>query len=175
MFDLLFLGSMDYLPNVDGMLYFVREIWPKVCQSRSNCSLGIVGRAPFPEIRRLAEADSRIKVTGTVPDVRPYLWGSRVSIVPLRVGGGTRLKIYESMAGGVPLVSTTLGAEGLPVEDPTHIRLADTPEAFADQIGQLLSNDLERKQMATRAREWVVANYSWDIVAQCFERSLVAK
>jgi glycosyltransferase involved in cell wall biosynthesis len=87
MFDLVFLGSMDYKPNVDGMLYFVREIWPKICETHPDCSLGIVGGAPFPEIRRLAECDTRIKVTGTVPDVRPYLWGSRVSIVPLRVGG----------------------------------------------------------------------------------------
>jgi glycosyltransferase involved in cell wall biosynthesis len=173
--DLIFLGAMDWMPNVDGVLYFVREIWPKVRAVDPKCTLGIVGRRPFPEIRRLAESDAHIKVTGTVPDVRPYLWGSRVSIVPLRVGGGTRLKIYESMAAGVPLVSTTVGAEGLPVAHPTHIRLADTPDSFADQCGQLLSNELERRRMATTAREWVVANYSWEMVAQCFEQVLSAK
>ncbi len=169
--DLIFIGAMDWMPNIDGVLYFVREIWPKVQAAYPNSTLGIVGRSPFPEIRRLAE-DPRIKVTGTVPDIRPYLWGSSVSIVPLRIGGGTRLKIYESMAAGVPVVSTGVGAEGLPVEHPTHIRLADTPDLFAAQCGQLLSDQAERSGMAARALEWVASSYSWETVVRCFEKIL---
>jgi glycosyltransferase involved in cell wall biosynthesis len=167
--DLVFLGSMDWMPNIDGVQYFVREVWPSLRASHPECSLGVVGRTPPREILRLAEDDERIKVTGTVPDVRPYLWGSRVSIVPLRIGGGSRLKIYEAMAAGVPVVSTSIGAEGLPVEHPTHIRLADTPEAFADQCRQLLASETERQNMAAAAQAWVAANSSWETVAVCFE------
>src|SRR5690606_18159112 len=98
--DLVFVGSMDYMPNVDGVLYFVREILPIIHAQRPDCTFTVVGRKPPKEIEAIAERDARIRVTGTVPDVRPYLWGAAVSVVPLRVGGGTRLKIYESMAAG---------------------------------------------------------------------------
>jgi len=107
------------------------KILPLIWRERPECTVTLVGRAPLEEVLALGRSDSRIRVTGTVPDVRPYLWGSQVSIVPLRIGGGTRLKIYESMAGGVPVVSTTVGAEGLDVKHPGNIRLADTAEAFA--------------------------------------------
>ena len=118
--------------------------------------------------------DSRIHVTGTVPDVRPWLWGASASIVPLRIGGGTRLKIYEAMAAGTATVSTSIGAEGLDVSHPANIRLADTPEAFAEQCITLL-------QDATAAgvggcggvADLVTSRFSWDIVAAEFEKLLV--
>jgi glycosyltransferase involved in cell wall biosynthesis len=168
--DLVFVGSMDWLPNVDGVLYFVREVLPLIRRKRPDCSLAIVGRTPPPKINELAAQDKRIQVTGTVPDIRPYLWGSAVSIVPLRIGGGTRLKIYEAMAAKIPVVSTTVGAEGLTVNPPADIWLGDTPEAFASQCLDLLADAEERRRVAAAAWEMVNANFSWDHVSRCFER-----
>ncbi len=167
--DLVFVGSMDWLPNVDGVLYFVREILPLIRKQRPQASLAIVGRTPPPKILELAAADPRIQVTGTVPDIRPYLWSSAVSIVPLRIGGGTRLKIYEAMAAQIPVVSTTIGAEGLSVNPPHDIRLADSPQDFASCCLELLAGSELRARQARAAWEMVNANFSWEHVARCFE------
>jgi glycosyltransferase involved in cell wall biosynthesis len=170
--DLVFVGSMDWMPNVDGMLWFVREVLPIIRRRRANCSVTIAGRLPPPEIRRLAEDDARIRVTGTVPDIRPYIWEAALSIVPLRIGGGTRLKIYESMAAGVPVVSTTVGAEGLSVHPPEDIRIADSAEGFAECCVDLLGNAAARRQVARVAWEMVASRYSWEQVARCFDKIL---
>ncbi|MGE5569836.1 MAG: glycosyltransferase family 4 protein [Rhodospirillales bacterium] len=170
--DLVFIGSMDWLPNIDGVRYFVQEILPLIRRKRPGCTFGIVGRAPAPAIAALAKQDRNIFVTGTVPDVRPYLWGSSVSVVPLRIGGGTRLKIYESMAAAVPVVSTTIGAEGLHVAPPNDIRIADSPAAFAERCLELLDDADERARLASAALEMVRAKFSWRRAASCFERAL---
>jgi polysaccharide biosynthesis protein PslH len=172
--DLVFVGSMDWLPNVDGVLYFAREVLPVIRRKRPECSVAIVGRIPPPKVSELAAQDKLIQVTGTVPDIRPYLWGSAVSIVPLRIGGGTRLKIYEAMAAKIPVVSTTVGAEGLAVNPPHDIRIGDTPEEFAAQCLDLLADADERRRVATAAWEMVNANFSWDQVSRCFERIMEA-
>jgi glycosyltransferase involved in cell wall biosynthesis len=171
--DLVFVGSMDWLPNSDGVNYFVREILPLIWQSRPDCTLAVVGRAPSPAMLALAQQDSRIHVTGTVPDVRPWLWGASTSIVPLRIGGGTRLKIYEAMAAGTATVSTSIGAEGLDVSHPGNIRLADTPEAFAEQCVALLQDAEQRESVANAALELVTSRFSWDVVAAEFEKLLL--
>ncbi len=171
-FDLVFVGSMDWMPNLDGVRYFVSEILPRLHARRPELKVGIVGRDPAPEIIEMGRRNSRITVTGTVEDVRPYLWGSAVSIVPLRIGGGTRLKIYESMAAGTAVVSTTVGAEGLDVRHPETIRLADSPEEFAAQCLELLENSEERARQARSARELVAEQFSWEAVAQSFEKIL---
>jgi len=171
--DLVFVGSMDWLPNSDGVNYFVGEVLPLIWQHKPDCTLAIVGRSPAPDIKALEVKDSRIRVTGTVPDVRPYLWGASVSIVPLRIGGGTRLKIYEAMAAGTATVSTSIGAEGLDVSHPENIRLADTPETFADACLGLLSNSTEREAVAGAALHLVTSKYSWDAVTNQFEELLV--
>lgn len=170
--ELVFVGAMNYLPNIDGLKYFVREILPLIRQRRPQCMLAVVGRDPAPEIRALAAADQRLHVTGTVADVRPYLWGSAVSIVPLRIGGGTRLKIYESMAAKAAVVSTTIGAEGLQVHPPADIRLADTPEAFAAECLRLLENPAERQAVAEAGWTLVASRFSWAQVARRFEEIL---
>lgn len=172
--DLVFLGSMDWMPNVDGVGYFVREILPRIRQRRPDCTVAVVGRSPFPEIAALPASDSKLQVTGTVPDVRPYLWGSTVSIVPLRVGGGTRLKIYESMAAGIPIVSTTIGAEGLDVSHGDNIRLADTAETFAEECIHLLDNAAARQHLSVKASHLVTSRFSWDRITRQFEDILVA-
>ena len=170
--DLVFVGSMDWMPNSDGILFFVREVLPLIRRKRPDCSLAIVGRQPGGEIRALADADPKILVTGTVPDVRPYLWGSPVSIVPLRIGGGTRLKIYEAMAAQTAVVSTTIGAEGLDVKPPANIRIADEPQAFADACLDLLNDAGERNRMVRETAALVSSRFSWDDVVRCFESAL---
>ena len=172
--DLVFLGSMDWLPNIDGVKYFVREILPLIRRRLPECTLAIVGRAPSAATLAFAKRDPRIQVTGTVADVRPWLWGSKVSIVPLRIGGGTRLKIYESMAAGTATVSTSIGAEGLEVRHPANIRLADTPSAFAEQCIELLEDAQERVRLESEGLELVKTRFSWDVVVAEFERVLTA-
>ncbi len=167
--DLVFVGSMDWLPNVDGVLYFVREILPLIRRQRPETTLAIVGRTPPPKIADLAAADPGIRITGTVPDIRPWLWNSAVSIVPLRIGGGTRLKIYEAMAAKIPVVSTTIGAEGLTVHPPRDIRLADQPAEFARNCLELLASPALRTEISTAAWNMVNDHFSWDHVSRCFE------
>ncbi|MBZ5606957.1 MAG: glycosyltransferase family 4 protein [Acidobacteriia bacterium] len=170
--DLLFLGSMDWMPNIDAVRWFVAEVLPLIRARRPECFLTIAGRRPTPEIRGLAGKDARILVTGTVPDVRPHLWGAAVAIVPLRIGGGTRLKIYEAMAAKVPVVSTTIGAEGLDVRAGENIILADSARQFADACLALLDDPGLRRSQARAAWEMVSACYSWEVVARRFEQLL---
>ena len=172
--DLVFVGSMDWLPNVDGIENFVRETLPLIRQKRPGTTLAVVGRTPPPKLVQLGAEDPAIRVTGTVPDIRPWLWGSAVSIVPLRIGGGTRLKIYEAMAAQIPVVSTSIGAEGLTVNPPHDIRIADGPREFADQCLELLASAELRAQTATAAWDMVNSNFSWEHVSRCFERIMQA-
>lgn len=168
--DLIFVGSMDWMPNVDGVLWFTREVLPLIRRRRRDCSFAVVGRQPPPDIQRLA--GDGIQVTGTVPDVRPHLWGASVAVVPLRIGGGTRLKIYEAMAARTAVVSTSIGAEGLQVDPGKHIVLADTPELFAASCLELLDNEEERERMAGTAWRLVNDRFTWDVVINAFERLL---
>jgi polysaccharide biosynthesis protein PslH len=172
--DLVFVGSMDWMPNIDGAIWFVREILPLLRKRKPDCSVVFAGRKPTRALLDLVDGDSRIQVTGTVPDVRPYLWGATVSIVPLRIGGGTRLKVFESMAAGLPVVSTTIGAEGLPVHPETEILLADDPAAFAECCLRLMDDPPARTRIAEAAREAVTSRFSWDTVAAEFERLLLS-
>jgi glycosyltransferase involved in cell wall biosynthesis len=172
--DLIFTGSMDWLPNIDGARFFAAEILPRIRKERVNCRLIIAGRRPTSAIRELAKRNSGIIVTGTVPDIRPYLWGSAVSIVPLRIAGGTRLKIFEAMAARVPVVSTSIGAEGLPVENGKHIAIADSPELFARCCLDLLAQADLRQQRAEQAWQLVSTRFSWHAVARELEAALEA-
>jgi glycosyltransferase involved in cell wall biosynthesis len=167
-----FIGSMDWMPNIDGVRWFVQEVLPILRQKQKDLPVTIVGRTPPASVQALASADPYFKVTGTVPDVRPYLWASEVSIVPLRIGGGTRLKIYESMAAGVPVVSTTIGAEGLDAADGETIALADTPEEFARRVLDLIGDAGARARIGAKAQEMVASRYSWERVSLEFEHLL---
>lgn len=172
--DLVFVGSMDWMPNIDGVTWFHADILPLLRKQFPECSLAVAGRAPGAAIQALGKTDTRIRVTGTVPDIRPWLWGARISIVPLRVGGGTRLKIYEAMAAGVPVVSTSIGAEGLDYTDGEDILIADSPEAFAGACARLLSDPALAARIAANARHLVASRFSWDKVVLDFENLLEA-
>jgi glycosyltransferase involved in cell wall biosynthesis len=169
---LVFCGSMDWRPNIDGVLWFVREVLPTIRRRHPDCTLTIVGRTPSAAIRELAADDPLVRVTGTVDDIRPYLWAGRTSIVPLHAGGGTRLKVYESMAAHVPVVSTTVGAEGLEVSSPENIRIADSAEAFAEVCLELLENRAERERQANAAVQLVRERSSWQKAADRFDEIL---
>ena len=168
---LVFTGSMDWLPNEDGMLYFAAEILPRIRARLPGVTLSIVGRAPTPAVQRLAEHPG-VEVTGRVDDVRPHVAAATVYVVPLRIGGGTRLKIFEAMSMGKAVVSTTIGAEGLPVTDGRDVSIADDPEAFANAVLRLIANADERRRMEASARQLVVERYDWSAVAHDFEHAL---
>jgi len=170
---LVFTGSMDWLPNEDAMCYFVREILPRIRQLEPETTLSIVGRAPTPAVRRLAD-DSAVHVTGRVDDVRPHVAAGTVYVVPLRIGGGTRLKIFEAMAMGKAVVSTTIGAEGLPVTAGHDIVIADEPAQFAEAVVRLARNHGARQRIEAAARKLVVERYDWSAVAGDFEDALDA-
>jgi len=170
--SLVFTGSMDWMPNEDGILYFVEEILPLIRKQRPTAKLWVVGRNPGKKIKALAESDPSIEVTGRVEDVRPYIAKGSVYVVPLRVGSGTRLKIFEAMAMGKAVVSTTIGAEGLPVTTGSDIVLADDPQQFANVACRLLGSAEERKRIGGAARKLVEDRYSWAAVATHVESVL---
>ena len=174
---LVFTGSMDWLPNEDGIRYFTEQIMPRIKQAVPDVTLTVVGRDPYPSLVELSKRDPSVIVTGRVDDVRPYMEEAAVYIVPLRIGGGTRLKIYEAMAMEKPVVSTTIGAEGLPVTNGAEIVLADTPESFAAAVVQLFEQKDLSVEIGTRAAAKVRAQFGWESVADNFaaicERAMV--
>ena len=170
--DIVFCGSMDWLPNVDAVVYFLSDVLPLIRNKLPNATFTIAGRSPDAAVLKAVEGLADVSVTGKVEDIRPYLWGSKISIVPIRIGGGTRLKIYECMAAGVPVVSTTVGAEGLRYKDGEDIVLADDPAGFAAACVRLLSNEAARRTIAENALRRVQNEFSWDAVSREFEAIL---
>ena len=165
----IFLGSMDWEANIDGVDYFCRDMWPRIRSAIPEARLRIVGRNPHPRVKRLA--GESIEVTGTVSNVIEHLKQAAVVVVPLRIGGGTRLKIYEAMAMGKAVVSTTIGAEGLDVEHGRNILLADTEAGFAQSVISLLCDAQLRRRIEAAAQE-LAARYDWSVIARRFEEVL---
>jgi len=165
---LVFTGSMDWLPNEDAMQYFIRDILPLVRKVVPDVSLTIVGRNPYDSLVALAEHDKNILVTGRVDDVRPYIEQAKVYIVPIRIGGGTRLKIYEAMAMEKPVVSTTIGSEGLPVSHGKEILIADTAADFAAAVVRALNDAAFARQLGAEAARLVRQDFGWRGVADLF-------
>jgi sugar transferase (PEP-CTERM/EpsH1 system associated) len=170
--SLVFTGSMDWLPNEDAIFYFTDAILPLIREHSPEVFLDVVGRNPSRKLQALAESEKSIRLTGWVDDIRPFVGRGSVCIVPLRIGGGTRLKIFEAMAMGKAVVSTSVGAEGLAVRSGENIVLADTPNDFAQAVISLLRDPGRRQQLGAAARTLVQENYSWMIVANDFARTL---
>jgi len=166
--SLVFTGSMDWLPNEDAMRYFIDDILPLVKRRIPDVHLTIVGRNPYPSLLELAQRDRTLTVTGRVDDVRRYIDDAVAFIVPIRIGGGTRLKIYEAMAMEKPVVSTTIGAEGLPVHDGAHLLIADDPPTFAEAVVKVLSNAEVAMRLGRNAAQLVRQNFGWPGVATTF-------
>jgi sugar transferase (PEP-CTERM/EpsH1 system associated) len=170
--NLIFTGSMDWLPNEDAMVYFCHEVMPIIRAEEPAVTLTIVGRAPTPAVKKLGDECPGVVVTGRVDDVRPYMTDAAVYVVPLRIGGGTRLKIFEAMAMGKAVVSTTVGAEGLPVTNGEHVLLADDPHTFARAVVRLMRDVDRRRQIESAARALVVDRYDWSAVGGELESAL---
>ena len=169
---LVFTGSMDWIPNEDAMLYFIKAIFPHIRQQVPDTCLWIVGRKPSARLKALAAQENGVRVTGRVDDIRPYVCDAAVYVVPLRIGGGTRIKIFEAMAMGKAVVSTAIGAEGLPVQQEENILLADQPKEFANKVVALLKDPRYRTSLGTAARKLVEQKHSWELVGADFERAL---
>jgi sugar transferase (PEP-CTERM/EpsH1 system associated) len=166
--SLVFTGSMDWLPNEDGIIYFVNEIFPLILRKAPDATLCVVGRNPSRRLQELVSRVANVQLTGRVEDVRPYVAQRSVYIVPLRIGGGTRLKIFEAMSMAKAVVSTSIGAEGLPVNDGEHLLLADSPASFADSTLRLLGSASQRSHIGQAARHLVENKYSWAMVSEGF-------
>jgi len=164
-----FTGSMDWEANIDAVDYFCTEAWPQVLAMVPNARFRIVGRNPHPRVNKLA-SDS-VEVTGSVPSVIDHLREAAVVVVPLRIGGGTRLKIFEAMAMGRAVVSTSIGAEGLDVHHGRDILIADTPASFAGSIVRLLQDQTLRRRTEKAAAE-LAARYDWSVIAARFQEVL---
>lgn len=166
-----FTGSMDWMANIDGIEFFLERVWPRVLERCPDATMRVIGRAPPPA---LVEKAARLypqgwEFTGFVDDVRPAVAGADAFVIPLRVGGGTRLKAFEGMAMGCPIVSTSIGMEGLDVRDGTHYLCADDERTFADAVVALLEQPALRERIAEAARSHVEAHCSYRSVARQFE------
>ncbi len=162
---LIFVGKMDYRPNIDAALWFGQEVFPRIQAGWPGVRFQIVGMNPSSRLDAL-RSNPGIQITGAVADVRPYIRRAAVYVAPLRVGGGTRFKVLEALLSGTPLVSTRLGVEGIDVEDGRHLLLADTPQEFAQAVSRLLeSQHTDRalvQELTREARRFVAARYDWE-------------
>jgi polysaccharide biosynthesis protein PslH len=162
-----FFGLLSYVPNVDGVIYFVEKIWPRVAKAHPEARFKIIGGKPPPSLQLLA--GPRVELTGFVPDLRPHLAAAAAVVVPLRLGGGTRLKIVEAMAMGKAIVSTSLGAEGIEAIPGRDLLLEDQPEAFADAVNRLLGGPELAARIGQSVRSLAVERYSWSAAARALE------
>lgn len=161
---ILYLGSMDYAPNVDGVVWFCEEILPRIRARRPDAVLDIVGGNPAPEVRALAS--DAVVVHGRAETVLPALHRCALLAVPLRIGGGTRLKIAEALGAATPVVSTTIGAQGLGLRSGEHLLLADEPTGFADACVELLESPEHGGALAAKGRTHALANFTWKVLGE---------
>ncbi len=157
--EMLFFGAVDYYPNTDGLLFFLDRILPRIRVRRPSARLSVVGRRPPPPIT--AWHGRGVTVTGAVPDVRPHIQEAAVVVVPLRLGGGTRLKILEAMAMGKAIVSTSVGAHGLDIVPERELRIADDPDEFAAKVAELLADPARASRLGAAARRFVEERHGW--------------
>ncbi len=169
--SMVFTGSMDWRPNQDGVSWFLDAVFPRIVRELPGAGLDIVGRAPPEPLARRWRAAGNVRVSGTVPDVRPAVDAASLYIVPLRVGGGSRLKILEALAMGKAVLSTTLGAEGLELADGEHLLLRDDAASFAAQAADMLRHPDRYAAMARSGRERVLGRYGWDGIADRLEQA----
>ncbi len=163
------LGTMFWPPNVEGVLWFAHEVFPRVLAQVSEARFVIVGKDPPREVQDLTLQVRNVQVTGYVPDPEPYLAGTGVFIVPLRAGGGMRVKIVDAWSWGVPIVSTSIGAEGIAIEEGENILIGDTPEALAEAVVRVLKNPALGERLRERGRAWVEEHYHWRNVYTMWE------
>jgi polysaccharide biosynthesis protein PslH len=163
---LIYAGGMNMFANRDAVLYFLKEIWPSIRARVPDVKFFAVGQDPPPELNAIAAQDPRVVVTGKVADIRPFVLKAAVYVVPLRVGGGTRLKVLDAMALGKAMVSTSIGCEGIDLRPGEHLEIADSPQAFADATVGLLGDRDRRLALGRAARALVVERYAWSVIGR---------
>ncbi len=166
---LAFSGAMSYLPNQDAVLFFYKHIWPQITDEFPQITFYVVGRNPNSKIQALMETDKRIIVTGTVEDIRSFVYQSTIYVSPLRVGSGMKIKLLEAMSMGKPIVATPLTCDGFGVTSGTHLLIREHPTEFADAVKQLLRDPVLRHTLSENAREYVVNNHSWERIVREYE------
>lgn len=171
--SLVFVGSMDWLPNVDGVKWFVNEILPLIRLRRPQTQLTIVGRSPHADVAALHSPEHGVVVTGTVEDVRPYVRTASVVVVPLRFGGGTRLKILEAFAMKKAVVSTSLGAEGIQCQNGQHLCIENETQSFANACLKLMGDDACRHDLGVKGHALANSQYSWDAVIERMYKEII--
>jgi glycosyltransferase involved in cell wall biosynthesis len=164
--NIVFAGRLDQYSNRHGMLRFMTEAWPAIARAHPDAVIDIIGSNPPREIETMAASDTRIRVHGFVPDVRPFFAAATVAICPIWDGGGTRIKVLDGLAQGMPLVATSIGAEGIDVVPERDLLIADTPEQFANQISRIFTDDALRNRLEVNGRRLVETVYSWDSIAE---------
>ncbi|MFH1771980.1 MAG: glycosyltransferase family 4 protein [Candidatus Omnitrophota bacterium] len=164
--SIVFVGSMDWLPNGDAVKYFIKDILPFFNDFKKDIKFYVVGKNPDKSLTAMVKSDKRIILTGTVPDVRPYIRRSKVFVVPLRIGGGTRLKILEALSLRKAVVSTSIGSEGLCLEDKKHLLIADCPGDFAKCIIRLIEDSRLRDTLGKNGRDFVKEFYDWKVIGE---------
>lgn len=169
-FSMVFTGMMAYMPNHDGMSYFLDKIFPIILNEIPVAKVYIVGNRPPKNLSR--RASKNVIITGYVPDVRPYIWKASLYIVPLRMGGGTRLKVLEALAMKKPVVSTSIGCEGIELTDNESILIADDPVDFAQKTVYLLKNALHGERIANEGYNLIHAKYDWETISSRYEEIL---
>jgi glycosyltransferase involved in cell wall biosynthesis len=169
--DLVFTGKMDFRPNVDAALWFAHHVLPLIRREAPSVRFWIVGQNPHPRLEPLS-ADPAVEVTGWVEDVRPYIAAAAAYVVPLRIGGGTRLKVLEAMAMGKAIVSTTLGCEGFEVVDGQELLIADAPSPFASAVLQVVRQPEVREHLGCAARHFASSRYDWSAILPRLEQIL---
>ncbi len=162
-----FFGTLSYIPNIDGVIHFAKDIWPRIAEANPDARCKIIGGGPPPSLQELA--GPRVELTGFVPDLRPHLAEAAAVVVPLRLGGGTRLKIVEAMAMGKAIVSTTLGAEGIDALPGRDLLIEDQPEAFAEAVNRLLADPDLAARIGQSARQLAAERYAWSGAARALE------
>lgn len=169
--SLLFLGSLDWQPNRDALLYLLREIFPLIQATAPQATLRVVGRQPTTKLREQVNGISNVEWVGEVPDIRPYFAGASAVLVPLRIGGGSRIKILESLSMGKAVVATSIGAEGLNVISGQNCLIADTPQQFSEAVVHLLRHPEHAEELGRNGRRLVMQEYDWSQSAQALEQA----
>lgn len=170
--NIIYCASLTTRANNDGLEWFHREIWPLVRKEECDVTLNIVGGGhDDPRWARIAE-DSSVNFSGRVPELRPHYAAASLAVCPLRIGSGTRLKILEAMSFGTPIVSTTLGCEGIAATDNEHLMIRDTPDQFAAAIIELLRDSLLFDRLRTQARQFVATQYDWEVIGDNMSQAI---
>jgi len=166
--ELIFTGTLDYYPNSHAIIYFFSDVWPFLKKKYPDMKLTIIGKNPPITVVDLVNKYKDVTLCGYVPDVRPYIKNASIYICPIQDGGGTRLKILDALAQGIPVVSTEMGAEGLHLDDGIHLLIGNTPDEFLEKISILIDNPALSKTISTNGRMFVEKNYSYSVIGEKF-------